>query len=86
MFGYGLLGAGWLVLKTEGELQEWARRHGRNVPDRGLDRDRRRQHVDAAHAIPNIAQRWFSLAEHRVAVRRCRSSPRLIALVDMAGA
>jgi cytochrome d ubiquinol oxidase subunit II len=29
MFGYGLLGAGWLVLKTEGELQAWARRHGR---------------------------------------------------------
>jgi cytochrome d ubiquinol oxidase subunit II len=29
MFGYGLLGAAWLVLKTEGELQEWARRMGR---------------------------------------------------------
>jgi cytochrome d ubiquinol oxidase subunit II len=29
MFGYGLLGAGWLVLKTEGELQDWARRAGR---------------------------------------------------------
>jgi cytochrome bd ubiquinol oxidase subunit II len=29
MFGYGLLGAGWLVLKTEGELRAWARRHGR---------------------------------------------------------
>jgi cytochrome bd ubiquinol oxidase subunit II len=29
MFGYGLLGAGWLVLKTEGELQDWARRSGR---------------------------------------------------------
>ncbi len=27
--GYGLLGAGWLVLKTEGELQQWARRAGR---------------------------------------------------------
>jgi cytochrome d ubiquinol oxidase subunit II len=26
--GYGLLGAGWLVLKTEGELQAWARRWG----------------------------------------------------------
>jgi cytochrome bd ubiquinol oxidase subunit II len=25
-FGYGLLGAGWLILKTEGELQVWARR------------------------------------------------------------
>src|SRR5690348_6392279 len=29
MFGYGLLGAGWLALKTEGELQDWARRCGR---------------------------------------------------------
>ena len=26
MFGYGLLGACWLILKTEGELQDWARR------------------------------------------------------------
>ena len=24
MFGYGLLGAGWLILKTEGDLQDWA--------------------------------------------------------------
>jgi cytochrome d ubiquinol oxidase subunit II len=29
VFGYGLLGAGWLVLKTEGELQGFARRVGR---------------------------------------------------------
>lgn len=29
MFGYGLLGATWLVLKTEGELQAWARRRAR---------------------------------------------------------
>jgi cytochrome d ubiquinol oxidase subunit II len=29
MFGYGLLGAGWLVIKTEGELQAWARAFGR---------------------------------------------------------
>jgi cytochrome d ubiquinol oxidase subunit II len=29
LFGYGLLGAGWLVLKTEGALQDWARRQGR---------------------------------------------------------
>jgi len=28
IFGYGLLGAGWLVLKTEGDLQQWARRVG----------------------------------------------------------
>ncbi len=29
IFGYALLGACWLVLKTEGPLQEWARRTGR---------------------------------------------------------
>ena len=29
VFGYALLGAGWLILKTEGEMQERARRHGR---------------------------------------------------------
>ena len=29
IFGYSLLGAGWLILKTEGALQEWARRQGR---------------------------------------------------------
>jgi len=29
MLGYGLLGAGWLIIKTDGELQVWARRAGR---------------------------------------------------------
>jgi cytochrome d ubiquinol oxidase subunit II len=29
MFGYSLLGAGWLVLKTSGDIQASARRHGR---------------------------------------------------------
>lgn len=29
VFGYGLLGAGWLILKTQGELQQRARRWGR---------------------------------------------------------
>ena len=32
MAGYGLLGAGWLIIKTEGALQEWARRMGRCLP------------------------------------------------------
>lgn len=27
--GYGLLGAGWLIIKSEGELRDWARRAGR---------------------------------------------------------
>jgi cytochrome d ubiquinol oxidase subunit II len=29
VFGYALLGAGWLVLKTDGALQAWSRRAGR---------------------------------------------------------
>ena len=29
LFGYGLLGAGWLILKTEGNIQAAARRQGR---------------------------------------------------------
>lgn len=59
LFGYGLLGAGWLVLKTEGDLQDWARRLGR------------RCFVGVLVAIavvslwtpliePDIARRWFS--------------------------
>lgn len=31
LFGYALLGAGWLILKTEGALQDWARAHGRRA-------------------------------------------------------
>ena len=59
IFGYGLLGAGWLILKTEGDLQAWARRMGR-ICFLG---------VLAAVAIvsiwtplmePQIAARWFS--------------------------
>lgn len=29
MLGYGLLGAGWLIIKSEGDLQAWARRAGK---------------------------------------------------------
>ncbi len=59
MFGYGLLGAGWLILKTEGDLQAWARRMGRVCLAA----------VMIAIAVvsvwtplmqPAIAQRWFS--------------------------
>ena len=59
MFGYGLLGAGWLVLKTEGELQNWARRAGRGCLVAVLV-------AILAVSIwtpmtrPDIAQRWFS--------------------------
>ena len=59
MLGYGLLGAGWLIIKTEGELQAWARRMGQ------------RCFLGVVAAIvvvsvwtplmdPAIASRWFS--------------------------
>lgn len=59
VFGYGLLGAGWLILKTEDELQETARRQGRYCL------------IGVLIAIllvslwtplidPEIRQRWFS--------------------------
>jgi cytochrome d ubiquinol oxidase subunit II len=59
VFGYALLGAGWLILKTEGALQDWARRLGRFA------------FIGVVVAIaivslwtpllsPTIATRWFS--------------------------
>jgi len=59
MCGYALLGAAWLVMKTDGELQDWARALGR------------RALIGVALAIlvvsiwtplahPAIALRWFS--------------------------
>jgi len=59
MLGYGLLGAGWLIMKTEGDLQAWARRMGRRCFVGTL----------AAVAVvslwtplmsPAIAHRWFT--------------------------
>ncbi|MGD0149774.1 MAG: cytochrome d ubiquinol oxidase subunit II [Xanthobacteraceae bacterium] len=59
MFGYALLGAGWLIIKTEGSLQDWARALGRKCL------------IGTVLAIavvslwtpwtePAIAARWFS--------------------------
>ena len=59
MFGYGLLGACWLILKTEGELQDWARRAAGIclvavlAAIAGVS-------IWTPLAHPDIAQRWFS--------------------------
>jgi cytochrome d ubiquinol oxidase subunit II len=59
LFGYSLLGAGWLILKTEGELQQWARRAGLValaavlVAILGVS-------IWTPLANAHIAQRWFS--------------------------
>ena len=58
-FGYGLLGATWLVFKTEGELQDWARRAAAIclvavlVAIAGVS-------IWTPLAHPDIARRWFS--------------------------
>ena len=59
MFGYGLLGAGWLILKTEGDLQAWARRMGR-VCLAGVLAAIGIVSVWTPFMDPAIAQRWFS--------------------------
>jgi cytochrome bd ubiquinol oxidase subunit II len=59
MFGYALLGAGWLIIKTEGALQDWARSFGRwsliGVTVAVAIVSLWTPYVDA-----HIAERWFS--------------------------
>jgi cytochrome d ubiquinol oxidase subunit II len=59
MFGYGLLGAGWLTLKTEGELQDWARRSGRMCLV-GVVIAILAVSIWTPLANSDIAQRWFA--------------------------
>ena len=76
VFGYALLGAGWLVLKTEGEIQARARRYGPRLPGR------------RAGGIPLVSiwtplmsrrspRRWFSWPN----IAFCRRCPITTALV-----
>jgi cytochrome d ubiquinol oxidase subunit II len=60
LFGYGLLGAGWLILKTEGDLQETARRHGR-VCLIGVLAAIGIVSVWTPSMNPAIASRWFAI-------------------------
>ena len=59
MFGYALLGAGWLILKTEGDLQRWARRIGR-ICLIGVLIAILSVSIWTPLAFPSIADRWFS--------------------------
>jgi len=59
MLGYSLLGAGWLVLKTEGALQAWSRRAGR-VCLVGVAVCILAVSIWTPLASPVIAARWFS--------------------------
>ena len=59
VFGYSLLGAGWLVLKTEGAMQEWARRHGR-LAFLGVCAAVLLVSLWTPIAFPEIRARWFA--------------------------
>ena len=59
IFGYGLIGSGWLILKTEGALQQWARRLGRKCL-LGAMIGIVLVSLWTALTDPTIAQRWFS--------------------------
>ncbi len=59
VFGYALLGAGWLVLKTERPLQDWARNLGRYALA-GVLIAIVAVSVWTPFAQPAIAARWFS--------------------------
>jgi cytochrome d ubiquinol oxidase subunit II len=59
VFGYGLLGAGWLVMKTDGALQAWSRRAGR-ASLIGVALCIAAVSVWTPLASSAIAHRWFS--------------------------
>ena len=59
VLGYALLGAGWLVLKTDGEIQVRARRHGR-IALVGVLIAVAAVSIWTPLADPDIAHRWFS--------------------------
>ena len=59
VFGYALLGAGWLVLKTEGALHTWARRRGRFALG-GVCVAVLVISIWTPLALPDVAGRWFS--------------------------
>jgi len=59
VLGYALLGAGWLVLKTDGEIQVRARLHGR-IALIGVLIAVAAVSIWTPLADPDIAHRWFS--------------------------
>jgi cytochrome bd ubiquinol oxidase subunit II len=59
MFGYALLGAGWLIMKTEGTLQDWARALGRYCLI-GVTLGVAVVSLWTPYIDAHIAHRWFS--------------------------
>ena len=60
LFGYALLGATWLVMKTEGGLQQWARKHA-TVALYGVLAFIAMVSIWTPLIHPQIAERWFSV-------------------------
>jgi cytochrome d ubiquinol oxidase subunit II len=60
LFGYTLLGATWLVMKTEGDAQQWARNHGL-IALYGVLAFIAMVSIWTPLMHPQIAQRWFSV-------------------------
>jgi cytochrome d ubiquinol oxidase subunit II len=60
LFGYALLGATWLVMKTEGGLQQWARKHA-TVALYGVLAFIAMVSMWTPLIHPQIAERWFSV-------------------------
>lgn len=58
MFGYSLLGAGWLIIKTDGELQAWSRHAGR-ICLIGTTAAIVAVSIWTPLRDPYVAQRWF---------------------------
>ena len=69
MLGYGLLGAAWLIIKTEGALQAWARRAGRLCLS------------GVIVAIVTVSL-WTPLA-HPAVAQRCFSLPNMVQLAPV---
>ncbi len=59
IFGYSLLGAGWLILKTEGEIQKRSRKHGL-ISLAGVLVCIALVSIWTPFASTQIAERWFS--------------------------
>ncbi|HSC98233.1 MAG TPA: cytochrome d ubiquinol oxidase subunit II [Casimicrobiaceae bacterium] len=59
LFGYAMLGATWLVMKTEGDLQQWARRFAL-IALYGVLAFIAMVSVVTPILHPQIAERWFS--------------------------
>jgi cytochrome d ubiquinol oxidase subunit II len=60
LFGYALLGAGWLVLKTEGEIQQRARQHA-TIALYGVLAFIAMVSVWTPLTHARVAERWFSV-------------------------